>query len=324
MTEGTLRCWSGSRNRSFRNFRVFAIHQSELTKQEEQMAIVNGPIPQLSLNAPGYGAMFAVNPHRGPVRPIEFGLYPPNEFQSQLLYSSESVWVLASRVPPHGAGPKRHTHAVDQWLYSLKGKLKVSIADKVYDMAPGTIVNSPAACPHFNWNETDEEEIHLEVMMPGIPPTAPTMYWEPEKTGEPKSGTVIRIAEDKWESPEKLPGFATQWLFNPQMGFKHGIVYVAHSQPGAGFTRMHVHLFDQLYFVQEGTLKITMGYDTFEAGPNSLVVIPARVPHFNVNAGPGIERHVAMNVPAPMTGPSNPENPWDRPVEFRVLDEFLA
>lgn len=288
------------------------------------MSIVNGPIPKEALVAPGYGAGFAVNGQRGPVRVVDPSLFPPNAFTSQLLYSSESVWVLASRVPARGAGPKRHTHPVDQWFYSLKGQLRLDIAGEKHTTNPGSVAYFPAGTPHYNWNETDQEEIHLEVMMPGIPPTAPIMYWEPEEARlPPQPGLVTRVCEDQWVTTERLPGFAVQWLLNPQNGFKHGIVYVAKSEPGAGFTRTHVHPFDQIYFILEGTMKVTLGFRTFEAGPNSIVIIPAGVPHSNVNSGSGIETHVAMNVPPP-AGPSTRENPWDTPVEFKALDEFIV
>lgn len=287
------------------------------------MAIANGPIPQQALVAPGYGALFAVNPHRGPVRLVEPSLFSPNEFTSQLMYSSERVWVLASRVPARGAGPRRHTHPVDQWFYSLKGRLNVDIGGEQHTMYPGSVAFFPAGTPHYNWNETDQEEIHLEVMMPGIPPTAPIMYWEPEEAvRHPGCGVTLRVDANGWQAVERLPGFAVQWLLNPQKGFNHGIVYVARSEPGSGFTRTHIHPFDQIYFILEGTMKVTLGLDTVEAGPNSVVIIPAGVPHSNVNMGAGVESHVTMNVPSP--GLSTHENPWDVAVKFDRLTEALV
>ena len=44
---------------------------------------------------------------------------------------------------------------------------------------------------------------------------------------------------------------------------------------------MHVHVFDQLFYIISGTMSIEIDGDCFEAGPGSLVVFPEGVPHRN-------------------------------------------
>lgn len=288
------------------------------------MAIADGPIPENSLLAPGYGALFSVNPARGPVREVDPALYSPDQFTSQLIYSSEEIFLLSSRVPPRGAGPARHTHPVDQFLYCVKGELQLEIADEVYTMRPGSLAFFPAGTPHFNWNETDEEEIHIEVMLPGIPPTATIMYME--ETSEVRGaggGGVVHLEDDKWETRESLPGFAVQWLANPSTGSEHGIIYVGRAEQGGGFTRTHLHKFDQIYFVLEGAMQVELGLESYEAGPNTAVIIPAGVPHSNRNEGPDVEVHLTFNVPAPKHA-STPDDPWDQLVELTRQSDHIA
>ena len=63
---------------------------------------------------------------------------------------------------------------------------------------------------------------------------------------------------------------------------------------------MHTHEFDQFYFVIEGALEVQIGLDMQVVGPNTLVVLPAGVPHKQRNASEtDIERHFTILVPEP-------------------------
>ena len=64
----------------------------------------------------------------------------------------------------------------------------------------------------------------------------------------------------------------------------HASVYLAEMAPGAQGPPLHTHEFDQFYFVIEGALEVQIGFDTQVVGPNTLVVLPAGVPHKQRNA----------------------------------------
>lgn len=92
---------------------------------------------------------------------------------------------------------------------------------------------------------------------------------------------------------------------------------VARTEPGsASRPPMHVHRFDQLYFVTEGTLHVDLALDHYEVGPDSLVIIPAGVPHREAAGGSETESHLVMNAPAPTT-PKTEQDRWDTPIELR-------
>lgn len=62
--------------------------------------------------------------------------------------------------------------------------------------------------------------------------------------------------------------------------------------------KMHVHDFDQICFILEGTMSVNVDGRDFEAPANSLVVFPPGVPHSYVNRSTVELRHLSINAPA--------------------------
>ncbi len=62
---------------------------------------------------------------------------------------------------------------------------------------------------------------------------------------------------------------------------------------------LHTHDVDQLFYVLEGTMSIEVEGRTSEAGPGSLIVFPAGVPHRNWNAGQEATVHLSIAAPMP-------------------------
>ena len=72
---------------------------------------------------------------------------------------------------------------------------------------------------------------------------------------------------------------------------------------------MHVHEVDQIFYVLSGTMSLEIEGKQYEAGPGSLVIFPAGVPHRNWNAGSEPTVHLAFNTPLP-----NPNVPFAQTV----------
>jgi mannose-6-phosphate isomerase-like protein (cupin superfamily) len=84
--------------------------------------------------------------------------------------------------------------------------------------------------------------------------------------------------------------------------------------PGEGSPAgMHTHVVDQLFFILSGTMNLEIDGRTYTAGPGTLVVFPAGVPHRNWNAGSEATVHLAFNTPLPA-----PDEPFSRPAESRA------
>jgi len=67
--------------------------------------------------------------------------------------------------------------------------------------------------------------------------------------------------------------------------------------PGALGPKNHVHPSDQLYYVVEGELTVTLGSDEHTVPAGSAVFIPAGVPHHNRNDGSVPEFHLEILAP---------------------------
>ena len=80
--------------------------------------------------------------------------------------------------------------------------------------------------------------------------------------------------------------------------------------PGDGSPAgMHTHVVDQLFYVLSGTMNLEIAGQRYVAGPGTLVVFPAGVPHRNWNGGQEATIHLAFNSPLP-----DPGEPFARPV----------
>ena len=80
--------------------------------------------------------------------------------------------------------------------------------------------------------------------------------------------------------------------------------------PGEGSPAgLHTHAVDQIFYILSGTMNLEIAGQGYVAGPGTLVVFPAGVPHRNWNGGKDATIHLAFNSPLP-----EPGEPFARPV----------
>ncbi len=72
---------------------------------------------------------------------------------------------------------------------------------------------------------------------------------------------------------------------------------------------LHTHAVDQAFYVLSGTMSVEIEGTQYQAGPGTLIVFPAGVPHRNWNAGAEPTVHLAINTPVP-----DPNIPFAVPV----------
>jgi len=78
-----------------------------------------------------------------------------------------------------------------------------------------------------------------------------------------------------------------------------------------------VHRVDQVYFIMQGEMTLQIGFEEYKAGPNTLVILPAGMPHRNWNATSEPEYHINLRLPEPL-----PEwGPWDMAVTIDTSKE---
>jgi mannose-6-phosphate isomerase-like protein (cupin superfamily) len=102
----------------------------------------------------------------------------------------------------------------------------------------------------------------------------------------------------------------TQALLDHDSGATSCSVNCIKTPPGDGSPAgMHTHVVDQLFYILSGTMSLEIAGEAYTAGPGTLVVFPAGVPHRNWNGGAEATVHLAINTPLPA-----PDEPFARPV----------
>ena len=102
----------------------------------------------------------------------------------------------------------------------------------------------------------------------------------------------------------------SQWLLDHDSGGKHCSVNWIRTPAGGGSPAgMHTHVVDQIFYILAGTMSLEIEGREYQAGPGSLVVFPAGVPHRNWNGGSEPTIHLAFNAPLP-----DPNVPFAQPV----------
>lgn len=259
-----------------------------------------------------------INPARSRVRKVDFDLFPKDLFCSQLMYQSEETVIFVSQDPSHGRGPGAHVHMQDQFFLTLEGELRLELGNELHTLKPGSMSFMPAGVTHLHWNEGDVYEYHLEILAPGFrfldPPAVmvdESVVWEP-------GGAVAHIPDvSQWEGDD-LKSF----YYSDPSGLKNSafpasqsaMISASHQEPGSrheSASEMHVHKFDQHFYVTQGILHLEMGTDICEVGPHMLAIIPAGVPHRHWAVGSTPEAHITLNVPPPLFPYPEPKNTLD-------------
>ncbi|MCT7660726.1 cupin domain-containing protein [Mycobacterium deserti] len=232
----------------------------------------------------------------------------------------ESAMMLASHIGEGGCGPQLHYHTVDQVYYMMSGSMNVRLGDQIHQVGPGSLVFIPAGTAHCNWNDGPGSETHFEIIVPAPSPVEPIVYFVDSPADVPadfrarQSGYVL--ARQDAETSEPMPGFRMTPLAAPVTGSDHIVISVAEIEPGKSGPGTHIHEFDQYYLVLEGELTVEVALQRHVVGPQTLVILPAGVPHRQWNEGNTIETHLAILAPVPEEG-----RPWDVGVRFEVNGE---
>ncbi|MCT7658008.1 cupin domain-containing protein [Mycobacterium deserti] len=236
-------------------------------------------------------------------------------YEAQFLAHLEDAVMIASHIKAGGCGPHLHYHRSDQVYCLMRGGMTVRLGNEVHVIDAPTLVFIPAGLPHCNWNATTDLETHFEMIVPAPLPTDQIVFFVDSMDSVPaedraKCAGYVRPV-DQSATTEPMPGFRTQALADRSTGSTNAVVYYAEVDPGNGGPDCHIHEFDQYYLVLEGQLTVEVALETHVVGPDTLVVLPAGVPHRQYNAGDTTEKHIAVLTPAPAEG-----RPWDRGVAF--------
>jgi len=233
------------------------------------------------------------------VRPVDLNAFPRDDFHSEFVADRtsglDSCICIVTRVPPGKGSPWRpHTHPADQLYYVLRGEMNVRIGAREVVAGPNDLVYIPAG-------------VQLAAPIDASAP-APSM----RDVELVRSLDESRFAPDRWSQvvlADRSSGVPSVSL---------GVFRVPPSGPStssgrSAIGRLHVHRFDQIYYVISGRMRLQIGLEEHEAGPNTLVILPAGMPHRSWNEGPEPELHLNLRVPKP----ADPDmRTWDLTVQI--------
>lgn len=110
---------------------------------------------------------------------------------------------------------------------------------------------------------------------------------------------------DKSEANE----YVVQTLFDHTSGAKTCRINCIKTPAGGGSPAgMHVHNFDQILYILQGTMDVEIEGKRYNCGPGSLIIVPTGVPHRNWNGGSELTIHLAFQAPLP-----DPHAPFAQP-----------
>jgi mannose-6-phosphate isomerase-like protein (cupin superfamily) len=254
--------------------------------------------------------IFRLSPARGPIRPVDLSPLK-GAISSEILAGPtnglESAFLVHTRMAPNARATGLYTLPVDHTYLVLSGKLTVQLGTDQFVVEPDSLVFVPAGVPHQAWNAHSEPAADFQVITP-----APSrdlvslMKLAPARKIE-NAAQYIHVAPPLG----KLNGGTGHESLNERIlisrektGSQHLLQRLNDMLPGGGRTELHLHPFDQAYFIKKGTMKINYGAATYEASANSLVVLPVGVVHSNENAGTTVQSVITLLLPEPPKGVS--------------------
>lgn len=241
--------------------------------------------------------------------------YERDGYSAQALFNGESCIVIGSTVAAGASGPPHHLHEVsDQIYFVTEGTMSIQLGEETFVVEPETLVYIPMGTPHHNFNHGDVQEFHFEAIAPVPFVTQPIATPTDSTDAGGRPYRIVRVADVEQEEP--IEGFKLQRLLGREQASQYMTINLLEVAPGNGGPPMHVHDFDQMFYILDGEMTVEAALHTFTAVPGDLVVLPAGVPHTQYNAGDTTERHIALLSPSPTPG-----EPWDRGVTLTATGE---
>lgn len=216
---------------------------------------------------------------------------------AKLLSHQESAMVFSATVRDGGRAAGLHYHDRDQVYFQLCGTMTARLGDDVHRIEPHTLVYIPAGLPHCNWNEGPGDESHLEMIVPATQLGAPLAHML-EAPGQvpPDSaphGSAVIVTATGAHLVESTSDDRRHSLIGSSTTSSLNIDFVeVPSQTGWHDTC--IHQVDKHYFVLAGQLDFEIALTSHSAGPNTLVSLPAGVPHRIFNTGREDEMHLEL------------------------------
>jgi mannose-6-phosphate isomerase-like protein (cupin superfamily) len=235
---------------------------------------------------------------------------PAGELGNECFAMFESATFIRSFVPAGQAGLGFHTHEVEQLYFILEGELDVQIGGTTVTGRKHDLIIIPRGLPHRNFNRGTVDELHLEIILPSPAPW-PAWTQAAEQNAEPAPPDLVRSEDPaRTITYERHPEYRSNILADRKSGFDGGHLRIDRLAPGGRGPGLHIHKFDQFYFVLEGMLSVEVAGERHDVHPHELAVLSQGAPHRQWNESSAEVKWLTMNLPEPEPGVR-----WDAPVD---------
>lgn len=208
-----------------------------------------------------------------------------------------------------------HKHPFDQIVLTVSGTQILEIEGEGMVCEPGTIVRVPGDKMHTGWPISDEPVLNIDVFAPPredylFLTEYQSEYPQPKMDGgkqayhqipdgEPFKGRMIENPADLVYNWADLPREAALAPGMQRSGLRGDDALVVFNwlEPTMPRFEPHSHPFDQIILILEGRIILEIDGKEMEVGPQSIVRVPANVPHTGWPIGE--EPVVNMDVFAP-------------------------
>jgi mannose-6-phosphate isomerase-like protein (cupin superfamily) len=228
-----------------------------------------------------------------------------------ILADTEQLVLTEFRYPPNQDGPRRHIHHHHaDAFYVLDGALRITLDEEDLVLGPGAFVLIPPKVIHAFGNPSDEPGRYLNFHAPGCGfadymrgdnPGFDQDYDVPPGSGRPTSEAKV-LEPGEGELLDLGPSRAT---VKAKVEDGIGSLAVLETTVQAGFPGPVPHLHERMidsFYVQRGTLTLTLDGETVEASAGSYVLVPPGNAHTFSNRGDEPVDALSLMAPAGLEG----------------------
>lgn len=200
-------------------------------------------------------------------------------------------------------GDARPTSAEERLIYVLAGSVEAASGKDRVTLDTGHFLFLPRGRSHSLRAAGSGKAVLLDIRS-AVPATSE----DPPALGRPLAELAGRVSSDAFSTHQghaaEGRAFETQPLLDRKRGSERLRAFVAAVQPGSGMG-LHLHPFDQFYFMLDGELDLQIGLESGTAAAGQLAIFPAGMVHRNRNASAAPALQITINAPeAPAGTPS--------------------
>lgn len=228
--------------------------------------------------------------------------HTPRKGVVQRGFRGNKVMVSVAELHPD-MEPNPHSHDTEQIFMLLKGRVKLHVGEQVFDMEEGSIVRIPPHVVHYSEPPQPQDgfAVNLDVFSAIRPDHLPLIAHQSDSFDV--AATAVHRPASRAPSNAKVM-LHNWWKSIPARESRKGIIQrvfrgkdflIGCSELHPHMSALpHSHVYEQIFMILKGRVKLHVGEQTVEMTEGSLIRIPPDVVHWSEPPEP--EDGVAINM----------------------------